>query len=268
MHPSKAAVGKIGKIPIKILDGDFDHDTWELYNLNDDFSEAHDLASRHPNKLRKMQDLWWSLAGKYNVLPLDDRLIERMTVWRPPVFEEKEVYSYDAPVRLGRTTSPNVVNRAHNLSAKIQIPAGGAEGVIISNGGLDCGYTLFVQEGKLNYVSNYLGREHFRIRASKRIPEGELIVTVRWEKIGDFAGHVTLLQNKEEVAEGDIPRSNPVAYAASEGLEIGSDSVVPTWPGYEAPFVFTGKIERVVINTTGPRYSDPEGDTRRALLHQ
>jgi len=268
MHPSNAAVGKIGDIPIELRNGDFDHDVWELYHLDEDFSEAHDVAAQHPERVEELLDMWWSFAGKYNVLPLDDRLIERLIAWRPPVFKEKDVYTYNARVRLGRSTSPNVINRSHNITARVEIPAGGAEGVIVSNGSLDGGYSLFVQDGRLKYVSNYLGREHFVIEADKPLPEGEVIVTMRWEKTGKFAGHVTLFQNKEKVGEGDVPRSNPVAYAATEGLEIGTDSVISTWPGYIAPFAFTGGIVKVVINTQGARYVDPEGEARRASLTQ
>jgi len=268
MHPSKAAVGKIGKIPVEMRDGDFDHDTWELYNLEEDFAEAHDLAAEHPEKVSEMLEMWWSMAGKHNVLPLDDRLIERMITWRPPIFEERDVYTYNARIRLGRTTSPNVINRSHNITAQIKVPDGGVEGVIASNGGLDGGYSLFVQNGKLKYVSNFLAREYFIIESDKPLPQGEVTVTLRWEKTGPFAGKATLLQNHEVVGEGDIPRTNPVAYSASEGLEIGSDTIIPTWPGYQVPFEFTGEIERVVVNTTGPKYEDPEAEARRAMMRQ
>jgi hypothetical protein len=91
------------------------------------FAEAHNLANEHPDKVREMLDIWWSLAGKYNVLPLDDRLIARMTTWRPPVFEERDIYTFNAPVRLGRSTSPNVINCSHNITARIVAPDGGAE---------------------------------------------------------------------------------------------------------------------------------------------
>ncbi len=268
MHPSKAAVGKVGDIPIKLLDGDFAHDAWELYNLSEDFSEAHDLAAEQPDRVRDMLDTWWSLAGKYGVLPLDDRLIERLIAWRPPVFDAKDVYEYNARIRLGRSTSPNVINRSHNITANVVIPKGGAEGVIVSNGGMDGGYTLIVKDGKLKYVSNFLGREHYTVDADQPLPEGEVTVAISFEKTGDFAGHVTLLQNGATVGEGDIPHTNPVAYSATEGLEIGSDSMVPTWPGYSVPNTFTGAIKKVVVNTKGEKYVDPDGEERRAALRQ
>jgi hypothetical protein len=172
-----------------------------------------------------------------------------------------------ALVRLGRSTSPNVINRSHNITARIVAPDGGAEGVIVSNGGLDGGYARFVQDGKLKYVSNFLGSEHF-LTSSEPLPKGEVIVTMSWEKSGEFADKVTLTQNKEVVGTGNVPRTNPVAYAASEGLEVGSDSIIPTWPGYKPPFAFTGKIDRVVVNTTGAKYVDPEGEARRAMMRQ
>jgi arylsulfatase len=239
-----------------------------LYNLDEDFSEAHNLIARHPEKAKALLDLWWAQAGKYNVLPLDDRLIERLTAWRPPVFEERDIYTYNAPLRLGRPTSPSVINRSHNITAKIVVPDGGAEGVIVSNGGLDGGYSLFVQEGRLKYVSNFLGREHFVVEADRPLPAGEVVVTMRWEKTDKLAGQVTLFQNQKKVGELTVPRSNPVGYAATEGLEIGSDSIVPVWPGYASPFAFSGKIVTVVINTTGPRYVDPDGEARAAMLRQ
>ncbi len=249
-------------------DGDFDADEWELYNIDEDFSEVHDLAAARPDKVRELLDLWWTEAGRYGVLPLDDSIMAHILLPRPHIFEDRERYSYYYPVKLVRPGSPDLRNRSHTITAEVEIPPGGAEGVILSNGGLDGGYSLCVKDGRLHYVSNWLAREHYVVTSAEPLPEGEVTLRVEFRKTEDFAGTAALYIAGHKVGEGDIPHTNLTVYAVVEGLEVGSDSTSAVWPEYRPPFEFTGTIKRVDIEVDGPGHSDPEGDWRVARYRQ
>lgn len=249
-------------------DGDFDADHWELYRLDDDFSEVRDLSSDNPEKVRQLIDLWWAEAGKYQVLPLDDDLVARLGARRPKVIEDRDVFTYYGPIRLVRAATPQVKNLSHSIAADIEVPTEGAEGVIVSDGGLDGGYSLCVKDGALCYISNYLNREHTVIRSAAALPEGEVNVRLQFVKTVDFGGTATLFVNGEKAGEGEVARTNPMVYAVAEGLEVGSDSTSPVWPEYEPPFRFTGTIKKVVIRLEGETQDDPESQARMAQYRQ
>jgi len=249
-------------------DGDFEADVWELYKIDEDFSEVHDLAADRPDKVRELLDLWWAEAGKYKVLPLDDSVVVRMLVPQPRVLEEREVYTYYSPVKLVRPGSPDVRNRSHTITAEVEIPRGGAEGVIVSNGGLDGGYCLCIKDGRLHYISNWLAREHYVVTSKEPVPSGATTLRMEFRVTGEFAGKVTLYIDDRKVAEGDIPHTNLAIYAIVEGLEVGSDSTSAVWPEYRPPFEFTGVIKKVEIIAEGAGHSDPEGEWRVAHYRQ
>jgi arylsulfatase len=268
MRRSQNAALRIADDSFEVAMGDFDGDTWELYHLAEDFSEAHDLATAMPDKLAELQQLWWDDAARYNVLPLDDRVIARSMEPRPRVVKKRDSYTFRSPVRLTRSTSPNVNNRDHHITATIEVPATGCEGVIASNGGMQGGYSLFVLDGHLHYVSNWLGREHFVVRANEPVPDGRVELAMDWRKTDQFAGTVTLWQNGDAVGEGEVTRTNPVIYAVAEGLEIGTDTGTPVWPRYRAPFRFTGQLVEVTLHTRGPLHVDDEAEDRIARYVQ
>lgn len=249
-------------------DGDFDVDVWELYHIDEDFSEMHDLAGKHPEKVRELLDLWWAEAGKYQVLPLDDSIALRLLAHRPHLFEERGTYTYHSPVKLVRPGSPDVRNRSHTITAEVEIPEGGAEGVIVSNGGFDGGYGLCIKDGRLHYVSNWLAREYYVVTSDEPVTTGVTNLRMQFRKTEDFAGTATLYINGRKVGEGDIPHTNPVIYAWSEGLEVGSDSTSAVWPEYRPPFEFTGSIRKVEIKLDGPAYGDHESEARVARYRQ
>jgi len=269
LHHSQNAALRIGDPDFEIRMGDFDGDEWELYHLDADFSEAHDLAAEHPEKLAELQAMWVEDAERYNVFPLDDRVIARSMEPRPRVVRKKDAYRFRARVRLTRATSPSVINRSHHIGATVEVPAGGAEGVIVSNGGMQGGYTLFVQDGHAWYVSNRLGRRHDVVRSADPIPTGTTVeLSVRWTKTDEFAGDVQLFVDGGLAGELHVPSTNPVLYAVGEGLEIGSDGGSAVYPGYVAPFAFTGTIVEVTLNTKGPEHVDPEAEDRIARYVQ
>ncbi len=249
-------------------DEEFDSDTWELYHLDEDFSEVNDLAAQHPEKVRDLLDLWWAEAGEHKVLPLDDTLPQRLLVPKPRVLEERDSYVYYSPVRLVRSGSPAMANRSYTITAEVEIPEGGAEGVIVADGGVDGGFSLCVKDGKLHYVSNFLAREYFVITAAQPVPTGMVQLRLEFAKTKGFAGTARLFVNGEAAGEVEVASTNPVAFAAAEGLEVGSDSTSPVWPEYSSPFEFTGTIHRVEIITEGEAHRDPEAEAKMHGVQQ
>src|SRR5262249_45987551 len=144
---------------------DFDKDVWQLYNLDDDFSEDNDLAATNPQKLRELQDLFWIEATKYNVLPLDDRFIERADPsLRPSLIEGRTKFTYFPGVRrVPESSSPNVKNKSHTIAVDVEVPNGGADGALVAAGGTVGGYALFVKDGRPTYEYNYFTVERFKI---------------------------------------------------------------------------------------------------------
>lgn len=248
MHWSQAVLARLGPIDHELHDGDFDADTWELYHLDDDVSEMHDLAAVHPDKLRELVDLWWAEAERFQVLPLDDSLVARLLVERPRVFEPREVYSYTGRVRLTRQGSPVLRDCSYAISADVEVP-NGVEGVIVSYGGADGGLTLCVLDGHVHYVSNFLGRAHTVASSADPLAAGPHTIDVLFDRTAPNAGDVRLYVDGALQATASVPRLNAIAFSSSEGLEVGSDTVSPVWPSYHSPFDFTGTIRRVVVST-------------------
>ena len=268
MHPAPGAAIRIGDPELETRLGGFDEDVWELYHLAEDFSEAHDLAGSHPEKLAELQALWWEDAHRFNVLPLDDRLFERSQEPKPHVVRTRDVYRFTSPIRLVRPVSPSVIDRDHHIRATIVVPDHGCEGVIISNGGRQGGYTLCVVDGCLTYASNYLGHEHTVVAAPDPLPTGRVEIAMEWSRTSAFAGDVALFVSGRQVADGHVPETNPVIYAVTQGLEVGSDAGTPVWPAYESPFRFTGGLVEVVLSTEGSVHVDAEAEDRIARFVQ
>jgi arylsulfatase A-like enzyme len=252
LHWSKAVLQRLGHIDHQLNDGDWDADQWELYHLDTDPAETNDLGTEQPEKLRELIDLWWKEARRYQVLPLDDTLLERLMTKRPQEFEQRESYVYNGRFKLSRPASPETRDRSYTIEVEVEIPEEGAEGVIVSNGGLDGGYTLCVLDGKVHFVSNFLGRHRDTVSSAVRIAPGRHLIVVHFERTAPHAGRAELIVDAESHGFVDIEKTNPVAYASAEGLEIGSDSTSAVWDRYEPPFEFTGIINQVKISTGSP----------------
>ncbi|MGE3272826.1 MAG: sulfatase-like hydrolase/transferase [Chloroflexota bacterium] len=255
---------------VTLTDEMLDAQTWELYHVAGDFSESHDLAAQHPEKLKELIDLWWAEAAKYNVLPLDARMQGRMAEPKPLAARPTNRYVYyPGGAAMFEYTAVNVKNRSHTITATVVIPEGGAEGVLLAHGSWFAGYALYVQDGRLQYVHNYLGMAEYRVESDSVLPPGPLTLAFRFRRTGEHQGIGTLYVNGAQVGEGEIPRTVPAVIETSgEGLCCGFDSGLPVTERYQAPFRFTGTIKRVVVEVDGPEQDDPEAQIRAAFTTQ
>jgi arylsulfatase len=165
---------KLGdEITPEVLD-ELDANSWELYHVTEDPAECHNLAEKNPDKLREMISRWYVEAGKYKVMPLDGTLFQRLVTERPRITKARDQYVFYpglSVVPIGNT--PMVFNRPHSITADVDIPDGGAEGVLLAQGGVAGGFVFYVKDGKLHYLHNYLGLEQFTVTSSVDVPEGE-----------------------------------------------------------------------------------------------
>jgi arylsulfatase len=245
-----------------------DAQKWELYHVERDFSECDDLADRHPEKLAELVEQWWEEAAKYNVLPLDSRMQLRMSERKPgtiPTGNRRVFYPGGAPQF--EYTAVNVKDRSHTITATVDIPASGAEGVLLAHGSWFSGYSLYVKNGRLVYVHNCMGLAEYRVESASPVSGGRHTLALRFARTGSHCGRATLLIDGKIVGEGEIPRTVPhVIETSGEGLCCGYDSGLPVTPDYEAPFRFTGHIEEVVVEVEDQAAAaDGEAQLRNAL---
>lgn len=244
-------------VPWNPVRGDFDPFTakWELYKLDDDFSQANDLASTSPGKLKELQDLFWTEAEKFNVLPLDWRGVERLNAelqGRPRLAGDRKRYEYfPGQIALPDGAAPPVLNKSFTVTADINIPDNGAEGMIFTHGGLTGGYGIYLKGGKAHFVYNMLAIERFTI-SSEELPKGRvsLAMNLVYEgKAGERGkpATVTLTANGKKVGEGKLPKTVPLQFSLGEGVDVGTDTGSAVDFTYELPFTFTGEIEKVAV---------------------
>jgi arylsulfatase len=233
-------------------------DTWALYDTRTDFSLATDLAAKQPDKLKELQSLFLEQAIKYNVLPLDDRVVERTNarlVGRPDLMGDRTSLTvYPGMKGMTENVFMNLKNRSHMITADVQIPEGGADGVILAQAGRFGGWSLYLKDGKPTYVYNFLGLERYTVAAPDPLAQGKS--TIRFEFAYDGGGlgkggTGTLLVNGSKVADGRIDRTQPGIFSADETADVGQDDATPVTEDYkERENRFGGTIEKVVIDVT------------------
>ena len=232
---------------------------WELYNADEDFSLTNDLAAKYPEKVEALKALFMTEAVKYNVFPLDDRVLERFNAsvaGRPDLMGPRTSLTlYEGMIGLSENAFINMKNRSYTITAELEIPKGGAEGVIIAHGGHTGGWSLYVKNGRPKFAYNWLGREHYEVAAPKALPAGT--VTLRWEFIYDggkmpgAGGRGDFFVNGEQVASGRIDRTIPF-FIGTEPADVGMDDLTPVTHDYKAyDNKFTGTIRKIVIGV-GP----------------
>jgi arylsulfatase len=257
-------------LPLLDRTADFGEDTWELYHVAEDASECHDLAAEDPQRLRELVALWWREAEANNVLPLDNAPFDRIFGEERPAHDARRRYVYypfAGPVT--EEAAVNVRNRSHRITADVEIPAGGAEGILLAQGSILGGYVLFVRHGLLHYAHNFAGLEQHRITATVELTPGPHTLTFRFDKTGEHQGRGTLLLDGDEVGGGDIPRFTPTRFSITDdGLTCGYDLGMPVVDDYRAPFRFTGVLHRVTVDVDGDPFVDPEAEADLSLRAQ
>jgi arylsulfatase len=231
--------------------GEFDQDKWELYNLADDFSEANDVSAKYPEKLKELQNDFWIEAKKYNVLPLDDRFAERGDPsLRPSLIAGRTDFTYyPGATRIPEPSAANTKNASHTITATIEVSQGGADGVLVAEGGVPGGYTLYIQDRKPVYEYNYFAHERYKITSSERLSPGPAVIRVDFNYDGGIGkgGTATLFINDKKVGEGRIDKTCPSRFGA-ESFDVGMDNGSPVSENYRSPFVYAGTIKNVEIN--------------------
>lgn len=229
----------------------WDDDTWELYNIRDDFSESIDLADQEPAKLKELQDMFLAEAAKYNVLPLDDRFAERLDVTLRPsfYFGRKEVTFYPGMVRQPEGSGPKMVGVPMRVTAPITVPDDGAEGVIFALGGDAAGWALFLWEGKVRYHYNFFGLERYDATGELPLTPGEHTIELDFEPDTAAPGcpaTATLSVDGAELATVRVERQVPQR-CGTECFDVGQDSRSPVCDDYadRGVFAFTGEIGHV-----------------------
>ncbi|QEG37656.1 arylsulfatase [Bythopirellula goksoeyrii] len=225
---------------------------WELYHIDEDFSQATDLVKKNPEKLAELVKLFFAEAAKYQVLPLDGRKTARLDVAnRPSLTEGRKTFTYPNLLRLPEGAAPDLKHRSHTITAKVVVPEGGADGMLFTQGGRFAGYGLYVLDGKLVYDYNLVGVDQYTVKSTEAIPTGEVTLKAVYVTDADkpFAGaNVTLYANDKKVGEGRVEKSIPNRVTLDETMDFGFDTGTPVAEGYDMPFKFEGKLTAVTID--------------------
>jgi arylsulfatase A-like enzyme len=233
----------------------FDDDVWELYDGTKDWTQAHDLSSEMPDRLHELQRLWLIEATKYNVIPIDDRVGERINsdlAGRPTLVSGNSQVFYGHMGRLSENSVVNMKNKSFSVTANISVPGRGAEGVIIAQGGRFGGWAVHVREGRLKFTYNVLGIHEFGVTADEPIPAGDHQVRMEFAYDGGGlakGGTVTLFHDGEAVGEGRVEMTQPMVFSADETTDIGRETGTTVASDYTAATSrFNGKIAWVQID--------------------
>jgi arylsulfatase len=240
-----------GRLPWILLSNwqrSFDDDGWELYHLDADFSQASDLAKREPEKLRRMQDLFLAEAARNQVLPLQDAT--RPAGLPDPSAGRTTFTFHRGAVGIAEWSAPHVIGRSHTITAEIDVPASGARGVLVAEGGVVAGWSLYLDaEGRPAYAYNLFGVEQTTLIAPGPLPPGPTTVGIVFDYDGGGYGRgasLRLLVDGLPVAEARLHRTVPFFFSIDESFDVGLDSGSPAGP-YRPSNAFSGELRRVVV---------------------
>jgi arylsulfatase len=258
----------------------FDDDVWELYDTSKDWSQANDLSKQMPDKLHELQRLWLIEATRYDVLPLDDDLGKRMnpdTAGRPVLIKGNTQVLFAGMGRLSENSVVSIKNKSHAVTAEIEVPKSGAEGVIIAQGGNIGGWALYAKGGKLKYCYNLLGVQYFYVEATSAMPAGAHQVRMEFAYAGGGlgkGGKVSLYVDGAQVGEGTVAATAAMIFSADDGCDVGEDTGSPVSEDY-GPHgnAFSGRVKGVQIALADAAESSdhlvsPEEAVRIAMARQ
>ena len=226
---------------------------WELYNITDDYSENTDLSAKNPDKLRELKELFLVEAQKYQVFPLDNSVLERGLVERPSSTAGRTEFTYSGEVPgLPLGSVPNILGKSFSISADVEIPSGGAEGMLNTAEGRFGGYGLYVLKGKPVFTYNFLGLERFRWEGKDALAPGKhtILFDFKYDGPGMAKGGTGVLSvDGKEVDNKKIPHTIPALMSVDESFDVGVDTRTGVDDNdYQPPFRFTGKLVKLTVN--------------------
>lgn len=237
-----------------------DEDVWDLYKIDEDFNLQNNLADSNPQKLTEMQALFMSEAEKYNVLPIDDRFLVRVNAamaGRPDIMGDRTSLTlYDGMDGMLENSFMNVKNRSKTITAELEIPAGGASGAILSQGGKFGGWSLYMKDGIPAYTYNFLGLKRFVVAGASALPAGKSTVVLDFAYDGGGLGKggvATLSVNGSKVGEGRIEMTQPMVFSADETADVGLDNQTPVALGIGVgrdETRFTGTVHKITLDVS------------------
>jgi arylsulfatase len=260
-------------LPPKMSPADY---PWELYDLRNDWTQCDNLADKYPKKLKEMQKIFQQEAKKYPVFPLDNSLVTRALTPRPSITAGRNVFTWTRPLTgIPNGDAPSILNASYNFKATIEIPQGGADGMLITQGGRFGGYGFYVLKNKPVFLWNLVDIKRQRWEGPELAPGKHVIeFDFRYDGLGpgtmafnDFSGvgrggTGVLKVDNTEVASQKMERTIPFLLQFDESLDIGSDTLTGVNDAdYQPPFTFTGKIERITLSIDRPKLT-PEDEKR------
>ena len=267
--PSFKEAGMGFGMPIKYDElTELDAKNWELFHLETDYAENHDIAAENRAKLIEMVGTWYVEAGKYNVLPIDSRGPARALDERPQIAVARDSCTYYPNTQVVPINScPQTLNRPYSITADVDIPKGGAEGVLLSCGSVQGGYSFYIQNAKLHYAYNYVDNQYFDIESTAPVPEGRHQLRFEFEVTGKpdimkgkgAPGTGRLFVDGKLAGQGGLPLTIPIILSFGGGLLCGANTGSPVCDKYEPPFTFTGTIYSATVDVSGETIKeDPE----------
>jgi arylsulfatase len=220
---------------------------------------------------------WYVEAGKYDVLPIDSRGTQRFADERPAIAVDRTRYVYfPGTESVPSSAGPRVLNRPHSIEADVEIPKGGAEGVLLSSGGIDGGFVFYVKDRKLYYAHNYCMLDVYRVESSVDVPEGRHKLRYEFEPTGkpDVAhgkgtpGRAQLYIDGKLAGQAEFPVTIPLILGLSGGYQVGRNAGSPVTSDYQPPFAFTGTIYDVTVDVSGELIQDKDAEARMLLARQ
>lgn len=254
--------------------GKLQDDPWELYDTRQDFSLSYNLAASNPAKLKGLQSVFMNEAIRYRVLPLDDRMFERIdptTAGRPDLMgDRKSLTLSNGMVGMSENVFINVKNRSLSMTADLEIPQGGANGVILAQGGRFGGWSLYFKDGKPTYCYNFLGLQETKVAAPQAVAAGRTTLRMSFDYDGGGVGKggmASLSVDGKQVASGRIDRTQPGIFSPDETAGVGLDDATPVTADYqERDNAFTGKILKVTVEVKPIGTADKAETAQKKLL--
>jgi arylsulfatase A-like enzyme len=276
--PSFSEAGKPFGVPISAADlAELDAHHWELYHLDEDPTENHDVARQHRDKLIELIAQWYVEAGKYNVLPIDGSGLQRFATERPQVAEPRDSYVFRPGTQaVPFFSGPRVLNRPHSITADVEISAtDGNDGVLLSQGSGVGGWSMYLRQGKLHYAHNYVGRAVYRVVAPEPLAPGRHQLRYEFEPTGEVdlahgrgaPGRAQLYVDGTLVAQEEFPVTTPLAINPGPTV-CGYNHGSAVSPDYRSPFPFTGTLHTVTVDLSGELITDSETEMRLAMARQ